>query len=107
MRVWADQLMIYDKDETAFPKLAKKFEEESPGRNFSEQAYFARDISLILNRYCNLKQINFYTHGNIGYMHLAGGGVTTGTAAHFLAAPHSPHASLFNGTGRVLFLGCN
>jgi hypothetical protein len=103
MRTWVDELMIYANDEPAFASLAQKFVNERPGHHAAESAYSARDFALILNRYCNLKQINFYTHGAIGYVHLAGGGVIANTAA-LLAAPHP---RLFRAAGRVLFMGCN
>ena len=61
LRVWADRLMIYAKDEPIFASLAKDFEvDDTTGGNKSEQATSARDFYQILNRYCNLKQVNFY-----------------------------------------------
>jgi hypothetical protein len=102
LRRWVDQLMIYARDESAFTRLANSFVEESPG-NRAEPATGARDFSPIMNKYCNLKQINFYTHGNVGYVHLAGGGVVESTVSLFLP----PHPNLFLDEGRVLFIGCN
>jgi len=103
VRTSVDELMIYAKDESAFTTLAEKFEKEDPHNHKAEQVSSASDISVILDRYTDLKQINFYTHGNVGYVHLAGGGVTKSTVS-LLAAPHP---GLFAGPGRVLFTGCN
>ncbi len=102
-RVWAEELMIYSQDEPAFKSLAKDFEEEKAGFHKAEEAYSCRDFSLILNRYTNLKQIDFYTHGNVGYVYLAGGSVSIGNIGRFTP----PHPALFTGEGRVLFAGCN
>jgi len=105
LRIQADQLMIYAKDESAFVRLAKQFEDESKtGMNKAEPVYAARHISDILDGYLYLSQINFYTHGHIGYVHLPGGGIVTRTAPFLLDAPHP---QLFRGEGRILFMGCN
>ena len=105
VRIWANQLMIYAKDDPDFRTMAADFEaEDAMGMNKAEVAYSARDFPLILNRYCNLKQINVYTHGNVGYAHLDGGGLSARNADDYLPAPH---AGLFSGKGRVLFIGCN
>ena len=102
-RIWAEQLMIYAKDDPDFAANAESFKAENPAGNMAEVAYSARDFPLILNRYTNLKQINFYTHGNVGYAYLAGGSLTKGNVS--LLTP--PHGGLFQGPGRVLFVGCN
>jgi hypothetical protein len=102
-RISADQLMIYSTGESAFPTLAEKFEKESPGNNKSEVAKAASELKSILNRYEHLKQINFYTHGNVGYVYFTGGGISTATVSSLTA----PHDELFDGQGRVLFVGCN
>jgi hypothetical protein len=103
MTVWAEELMIYANDDPDFAALAKDFVEEKPGKNVAESAYSARDFSLILLRYCNLTQINIYTHGSAGYLHLPGGGVNASNVA--CLAP--PHPRVFRTAGRVLFVGCN
>ena len=103
-RINANELLISAKDEPAFAIIAERFEKESPrGLNKWEVANSAQDISSILNRYTRLKQINFYTHGDIGFIQFGFGGVSSSTAAQFLAAPHN---QLFAGEGRVLFTGC-
>jgi hypothetical protein len=99
----ADQLMIYATGEDAFEKLAEDFEKESPGNNRTEVANDATQLRSILNRYENLKQINFYTHGSIGSMYLPGGSVSMSN----LSSLSAPHTNLFDGEGRVLFIGCN
>jgi hypothetical protein len=102
-RIWAEQLMIYAKDDPDFAKNAESFKAENPAGNMAESAYSVRDFSLILNRYNNLKQINFYTHGNVGYAYLGGGSLSKTNVS--LLTP--PHTALFQGAGRVLFVGCN
>ena len=101
-RISADQLMIYDSGESAFVRQAQRFEKENPGKNFSEEADQATDLKDILDRYENLTQINFYTHGNVGYIHFPKGAITK----YNLETLAAPHGKLFAGEGRVLFLEC-
>ena len=71
-RTWADELFLYAKDEPAFASLASSFIAEDPARHVAEVVYGAADFPIALNKYMNLKQINIYTHGNVGYLYLAG-----------------------------------
>jgi hypothetical protein len=98
-----DQLMIYARDEPAFTRMANSFVEENPAGNRAEPAIYARDIPRILRNYCDLKQINFYTHGSAGQLHLYNGGIVKSVVSLFLEPP----PKLFLDEGRVLFMGCN
>lgn len=103
MRTWANNLFIWAKDEPAMGSIGKSIADEDPGGSHSECVYKADDIPLILDRYANIQQIIFATHGQSGYMYLAGGGATVANIKIFAA----PHKNLFRGEGRALFYGCN
>lgn len=104
-RVWADQLMIYSKDDSDFAPEARRFEKESATE--SKKAADAGDLDdfiPILDRYCHLRQLNFLTHGSSGSIIVGTGALHLGNAKMFLKPPH---AQLFSGPGRLLFMGCN
>jgi hypothetical protein len=103
-RIAMDELLIYSSEEYAFSTLGEKFEKENPGKNRAEAASNAAHISGgILDRYRDLKQISFYTHGNVGYVHFPRGGITRSNVS--LLTPS--HNQLFQGIPRAVFIGCN
>jgi hypothetical protein len=101
IQTWTDDLMIYAQDEPTFASLAKDFLKESPRRS-AEMANSAKDVPRILARYCNLQQLFIYSHGNVGYVHFAGGGITEANVGTLTG-----HPQLFLKAGRALFIGCN
>src|SRR5579871_151753 len=102
-RTSAEQLVIYASEDSSFPRQAQRVVNENPGKNFAEEAASSDDIEAILDRYENLKQLNFYTHGNVGYLYFPKGGISK----YNLETLAAPHDKLFAGEGRVLFLGCD
>lgn len=105
VRVWADQLMIYSKDDSDFVPIAQRFEKESATEsNKAAMVGALGDFVSVLDRFCNLRQITICTHGNAGGAKVARAFLNSGNASIFLKPPH---AGLFSGPGRLLFTGCN
>src|SRR5258708_4790901 len=101
IRKWVDELMIYDADDQSCTEEAKEtLSSEGSARLGIEGIRNARDLSAALQRYCNVRQVTFTTHGFPGGVYFKGGSLSTMNLGT-LAVP----LNLFRGEGRLLFMG--
>jgi len=97
---FVDELMIYDADDNISINEAKEF--LNSNKNVSiEGIKGVYELSNILKKYRNLKQINISTHGSPGNAYFKNGSLNNASLSN-VAIP----GNLFQGVGRLLFLGC-
>jgi hypothetical protein len=102
-RIQPAQLLIYAAGNKGLERLAERFQKECASAFKVELVASAGEISGILNRYFNLSQINFLTHGNVATLDVGPDKVGPFRAAQVFKAPHKRP---FLKERRVLFMGC-
>ena len=102
IRTWVDELMIYDADDKLSIDEAKELKsDDNAGKIAIEGVTGVKDLNDKLKKYVNLKQVSFSTHGSPGSVYFKQGSLNTHSLSALFIDP-----SLFQGPGRLLFMGC-
>lgn len=96
--------MIYDSDDKLSSDEAASFVNSYSMGGWTVAAEGIRaalDLSTALDKFVNIEQLSFCTHGFPGGVYFPGGSITETNLRSITVPP-----SLFNGPGRLLFMGC-
>jgi len=104
IRKWVNEVMIYDRDDKLSSDEAESFGESHQFGGWTvatEGIRSAGELSDALDKFINVDQISFSTHGFPGGVWFPGTSLTV-VNLKSIVVPRS----LFNGPGRLLFMGC-
>jgi Domain of unknown function (DUF4347) len=104
LRQWVSELMIYDADDTSCSDEAAELLDSHKVGGWTVGAAGVRgvaELSKTLQDFVNILQLSFCTHGFPGGVHFKGGSLTS-VNLKTVSVP----SRLFNGPGRLLFMGC-
>jgi hypothetical protein len=104
MRRWVSELMIYDADDKLSCDEAKEFLDSHKYGAWTvgaEGIRGVRELSNALQKFGNIEQLSFCTHGFPGGVFFKRGSLTAGNLNIVNVPPR-----LFKGAGRLLFMGC-
>jgi hypothetical protein len=104
LRKWVNEVMIYDKEDSLSRNEAASFQESHQTGGWTtavEGIASADELSDALDKFINVDQISFSTHGFPGGVWFRAGSLTL----YNLKSVTVP-VRLWNGTGRLLFMGC-
>ena len=104
LRKWVNEVMIYDRDDALSSLEAAVFRDSHQEGGWTvgiEGIRSADELSGALDKFVNVDQISFSTHGFPGGVWFPGGSLTIGTLTTVIVPK-----TLFHGPGRLLFMGC-
>ena len=104
LRKWVNEVMIYDKKDSLSADEAASFNESHQVGGWTvaiEGIRSADELSGALDKYINVDQISFSTHGFPGGVWFPGTSLTVQNLKSVVVPK-----SLWNGRGRLLFMGC-
>ncbi len=104
LRSTVSELVIYDADDQGISDGAAEYLDSHKYGAWtvaSEGIHKAAEISGVLERYENIEQLTFNTHGSPGRVHFKGGDLSGSNLDDIVVPPN-----LFRHAGRLLFMGC-
>jgi hypothetical protein len=106
LRKIVSELMIYDRNSILCSSEASDFEEANEGGAWTVETVGVEgvyDIGGVLNKYMDIEQLDFCTHGDPGEASFSSGEDLTVETLQKVTVPFR----LFKGPGRLLFMGCD
>jgi hypothetical protein len=104
LRKWVSEVMIYDADDKLSSDEASEFQDSHRVGGWTVGAAGIRgvgELSVALDKFVNIEQLSFCTHGFPGGVWFPRGNLTAANL-RTVTVP----ARLFKGAGRLLFMGC-
>jgi hypothetical protein len=104
IRKWVNEVMIYDRADSLSSDEAASFRDSHQTGGWTvgiEGIRSADELSDALDKFINVDQISFCTHGFPGGVAFPGGYLTTSNLKTVVVSK-----TLFNRNGRLLFMGC-
>jgi len=104
LRNWVSEVMIYDADDKLSSDEARNFQDSYRVGGWTVGIAGIRgvgELSGALDKFVNIEQLSFCTHGFPGGVFFPRGNLTSANLKTVVVTPR-----LFKGAGRLLFMGC-